>query len=81
MDRRSKRLYIFHCVCLTIEVLLSALCLFALLFGASGTVEWIVLLIFSIVEIPASLRTLRKYCNNWGQGDGSAVPSDEDAQT
>jgi len=76
MTKRLRKKYIIYSVCLTVEILLVILCLVSILFGAASALEWIFLLITTVLEIPSSVSSLRKIRGqgDGGQGDGSVVP-------
>ena len=78
MTKRLRKKYIIYTVSLTVEILVVILCLVSLLFGAASALEWIFILVTTVLEIPASVSSLRKIQEQGegsgqgeGQGDGS----------
>ena len=71
MKKRLKILYRIHCVCLTAEILFVMLCLFALIFGASSPVEWIILLIMDAMGISGSVSIIRELKKQMDQASES----------
>ena len=84
MTKRLQKLYKVYCFCLVVEILVVIICVVSLLFGAASFLEWLFLLVTSVVEIPSSIRTLHKIKNGEQVEkkieDGSVVPSVEEPQ-
>ena len=84
MTKRLQKLYKVYCFCLVVEILVVIICVVSLLFGAASFLEWLFLLVTSVVEIPSSIRTLHKIKNGEHvekkTEDGSVVPSVEEPQ-
>ena len=64
MTKKLRKLYIIYCVSLVVDVLGAILCLGALLFGAPSSLEWIVMLVIIVIEIPRNIRSLRNICDS-----------------
>ena len=85
MTKRLQKLYKVYCFCLIVEILVVIICVVSLLFGAASFLEWLFLLVTSVVEIPSSIRTLHKIKNGEQVEkkieEGSVVPSVEDPRS